>query len=141
MLFSFYLSSWSSFYISAPIEWRQCNNLRIRFILGWIRLWFDWSRRKSWRRSVIDVIVIRCDGYYILNSHCNIFICQYSMFNFKGTMSQVIMGSPKTSLRQRWVSQLIQDLSGTDWWMSLVAKDVLMVKSIKFPFNFSNEHI
>ena len=63
MLFSFYLSSWSSFYISAPIEWRQCNNLRIRFILGWIRLWFDWSRRKSWRRSVIDIIVIKTDRY------------------------------------------------------------------------------
>ena len=63
------------------------------------------------------------------------------MFNFKGTMSQVIMGSPKTSLKQRWVSQLIQGLSGTDWWMSLVVKDVLMVKSIEFPFNFSNEQI
>ena len=56
-------------------------------------------------------------------------------------MSKVIMGSPKTSLKQRWVSQLIQGLSGTDWWMSLVVKDVLMVKSIKFPFNFSNKQI
>ena len=63
------------------------------------------------------------------------------MFNFKGTMLKVIMGNPRTSLKQRWVSQLIQDPSGTDWWMSLAVKDVLMVKSIKFPFNFRNEHI
>ena len=63
------------------------------------------------------------------------------MFNFKGTMSQVIMVSPRTSLKQRWVSQLIQDPSGTDWWMSLAVKDVLMVKSIKFLFNFSNDQI
>ena len=63
------------------------------------------------------------------------------MFTFKGTMSKVIMVNPRMSLKQRWVSQLIHDLSGTDWWMSLVVKDALMVKSIKFPFNSSSEHI